>query len=99
MPTAFRTKRFRIGLHAAVDGRSDNSRQSGDVASQVTGRSKSQEKTMKRNLCKFAIGLLFLVAGTDVVRSQMWVPLVNQPNSNLGGVLNDVLLRSDKTLA
>jgi hypothetical protein len=51
---------------------------------------------MKICLRTIAISLFLLVAGTPVAHAQNWVPLVNQPNSNLG--LGNPLLLTDGTV-
>jgi hypothetical protein len=46
-----------------------------------------------KNLRAFAISLVLLFAATRLASSQTWVPLVNQPNANLG--LGNPLLLTD----
>jgi hypothetical protein len=45
---------------------------------------------------KFAVALVLLIAGTQFAASQQWIPLANQPNSNLG--LSNPLLLTDGTV-
>jgi hypothetical protein len=49
-----------------------------------------------RILRTFAVSLVLLMAATQVALSQAWVPLVNQPNANLG--LGNPLLLTDGTV-
>jgi hypothetical protein len=49
-----------------------------------------------KNLRAFAISLVLLFAATRLASSQTWVPLVNQPNANLG--LGNPLLLTDGTV-
>jgi hypothetical protein len=51
---------------------------------------------MKSILCTFALAAVLLFAGTQVAQSQQWIPLVNQPNANLG--LGNPLLLTDGTV-
>jgi hypothetical protein len=49
-----------------------------------------------RSLRTYAVGVVLLVAATQLARAQAWVPLVNQPNPNLG--LGNPLLLTDGTV-
>ena len=49
-----------------------------------------------KTLRTFAISLVLLIAVTHLASSQTWVPLVNQPNANLG--LGNPLLLTDGTV-